>query len=85
MFCHRLSSKRMGKVSLGQGTKHIKASNGPDTDHLSHYATTYSNVHAIADFKPRPHTHTGTGYLANFRPAVYYRESMDKLDNPEIL
>lgn len=75
----------MGKVSLGQGTKHIKASRGPETDHLSHYATTYSNVHAIPDFKPRPHTHSGTGYLANFRPAVYYNESIDKMDNPEIL
>lgn len=75
----------MGKVSLGQGTKHIKASGGPDTHHLSHYATTYSNVHAIPEFKPRPNTHSGTGYLANFRPAVYYNESIDKMDNPEIL
>ena len=75
----------MGKVSLGQGTKHIKASAGPDTHHLSHYATTYANVHAIPEFKPRPNTHSGTGYLANFRPAVYYNESIDKMDNPEIL
>jgi len=75
----------MGKVSLGQGTKHIKASGGPETHHLSHYATTYSNVHAIPEFKPRPNTHSGTGYLANFRPAVYYNESIDKMDNPEIL
>lgn len=75
----------MGKVPLGQGTKHIKASGGPDTNHLSHYATTYSSNHAIADFKARPKTHSGTGYLANFRPVVYYSQSLDKLDNPEIL
>jgi len=75
----------MVKVSLGQGTKHIKASRGPDTNHLSHYATSYASHHAIPDFTPRPKTHSGTGYLANFRPVVYYKESLDALDNPEIL
>jgi len=72
-------------VPLGQGTKHIKSSNGPDTSHLSHYSTTYASHHAVPDFTPRTKLPTGTGYLANFRPVVYYKESLDQIDNPEIL
>jgi len=76
---------KMGKLPLGQGTKHIKSSNGPDTSHLSHYTTTYAAQHSKEGFTPRPATHAGTGYLANFRPGVYYAESLDHVDNPEIL
>ena len=36
-------------------------------------------------FKPRsaPESHS-TGYTTNVRPQIYYKESLDRLDNPEM-
>lgn len=38
-----------------------------------------------APFKPRtaPENHR-TGYIANVRPQIYYRKTLDDLDNPEM-
>ena len=65
--------------------KHVKASNGGDCDSLSHYTTSYSSVHGKAGFIPRNVIPIGTGYSANFRPPVYYKENLDQIDNPSIL
>ncbi len=74
----------MGKLSYGVPNKHVLKSHGGDTDvmkfYCTQYGTTYGQKHA--KFQPRPGRHTGTGYLANFRPGVYYSARLDAVDNP---
>ena len=74
----------MGKLPFGVPNKHVMVSNGADSDimkfYCSQYATTYGKK--WAKFQPRTGRHTGTGYLSNFRPGVYYSARLDELDNP---
>lgn len=73
------------KGPVGPATRHVLASTGPGSYPYDQYSTTYS-VH----YNPRKTSatvtfrHKGTGYAANFRPAVYYSKAADKDDNPKI-
>ncbi|KAK3096952.1 hypothetical protein FSP39_005069 [Pinctada imbricata] len=74
----------MGPLPQGSRNVHIMASNGPDINMMKFYNTTNSTTYGryYDKFKPRPGRHTGTGYLSNFRPAVYYSQRLDQVDNP---
>lgn len=76
----------MGPLPQGSRNVHIKASQGPDINMMKFYitqnSTTYGRYHE--KFKPRNGRHTGTGYLSNFRPAVYYNQRLDQADNPTL-
>lgn len=76
----------MGPLPQGSRNLHIKASQGPDINMMKFYitqnSTTYGRYHE--KFKPRTGRHTGTGYSANFRPAVYYNQRLDQSDNPTL-
>ncbi|KAJ8314512.1 hypothetical protein KUTeg_006662 [Tegillarca granosa] len=74
----------MGRLPQGTRNAHIKASNGPDINMMKFYTTTNSTTYGryYENFKPRTGRHTGTGYLSNFRPAVYYSKRLDDVDNP---
>lgn len=76
----------MGPLPQGSRNVHIKASQGPDINMMKFYitqnSTTYGRYHE--KFKPRSGRHTGTGYLSNFRPAVYYNQRLDQTDNPTL-
>lgn len=76
----------MGPLPTGTRTAHIGASYGPDTNMMKFYVTQNSTTYGkyFDKFKPRPGKHTGTGYLANFRPAVYYNNRLDQQDNPTL-
>ncbi|CAG2189017.1 PPP1R32 [Mytilus edulis] len=50
--------------------------------YITQNSTTYGRYHE--KFKPRTGRHTGTGYSANFRPAVYYNQRLDQSDNPTL-
>lgn len=74
----------MGRLSQGSRNAHIQASHGPDTNIMKFYITSNSTTYGkrFENFKPRQGRHTGTGYLSNFRPGVYYSQRLDNLDNP---
>lgn len=75
----------MGPLPHGRHNEHVNTSYGPDPNLMKFYCTQYSTTHQgsrLANFKPRPGKHTGTGYLSNFRPGVYYSSRLDELDNP---
>ena len=74
----------MGKLPYGSPTKHVLKSNGADTDIMKFYTTQNASTYGkkFSKFQPRPGKHTGTGYLSNFRPGVYYSARLDELDNP---
>lgn len=74
----------MSKVSYGVPTKHILQSKGGDSDIMKFYCTQNETTYGrkFSKFEPRKGKHTGTGYLANFRPGVYYSKRLDDLDNP---
>ena len=74
----------MGKLPYGTSTKHVQKSRGADTDIMKFYSTQTATAHGqkFANFQPKPGRHTGTGYLSNFRPGVYYSAHLDALDNP---
>lgn len=75
----------VAKGPQGPPTRHILASDGPSSYHLNFYSTNYS-VH-YPKKTPSSATafrHKGTGYLANFRPAIYYNQEVDKTQNPSI-
>eukprot|EP00105_Crassostrea_gigas_P022711 XP_011442325.1 PREDICTED: protein phosphatase 1 regulatory subunit 32 isoform X1 [Crassostrea gigas] len=74
----------MGPLPQGSRNVHIMASQGPDINMMKFYNTTNSTTYGryYDKFKPRPGRHTGTGYLSNFRPAVYYSQRLDEVDNP---
>ncbi|XP_045197133.2 protein phosphatase 1 regulatory subunit 32-like isoform X1 [Mercenaria mercenaria] len=70
----------------GTRTAHIQASHGPDSNMMKFYITQNSSTYGkhFANFKPRPGRHSGTGYLSNFRPGVYYNNRLDQQDNPAL-
>ncbi|XP_060065144.1 protein phosphatase 1 regulatory subunit 32-like [Ylistrum balloti] len=74
----------MGPLPTGTRTLHMKESHGSDINMMKFYNTTNSTSYGRywEAFKPRPGRHTGTGYLSNFRPAVYYSKKLDDVDNP---
>ncbi|XP_041354755.1 protein phosphatase 1 regulatory subunit 32-like [Gigantopelta aegis] len=74
----------MRPMPTGPKNPHIQASHGPDTNLMKFYITQNSTTYGKYwdKFKPRQGRHTGTGYSANFRPAVYYSKRLDNLDNP---
>jgi len=69
----------MEKLAYGVPSRHVKASHGADTDLMKFYSTTNSTTYgrSFSSFEPRPGRHTGTGYLSNFRPGVYYNVKKD--------
>lgn len=84
-----MAATSMAKSSTGPATRHILASHGPTSYQYDFYATTYSTQHGAAG-KPLQNTgkttfrHKGTGYSANFRPAVYYDRKADLMEFPNI-
>ncbi|XP_052807278.1 protein phosphatase 1 regulatory subunit 32-like isoform X2 [Mya arenaria] len=76
----------MGPLPTGTRTAHIQSSHGPDTNMMKFYVTQNSTTYGkhYENFKPRPGRHSGTGYLANFRPGVYYNSRLDHQDNPTL-
>ena len=74
----------MGKLPYGVPSRHVNQSNGADTNLMKFYSTTNSTTYGrkFSTFEPRQGRHTGTGYLSNFRPGVYYSGRLDELDNP---
>jgi len=83
----------MTKLRYGPANERILKSRGPCKDNItSMYHTSYANnfckgvlekrqVHSVNKIQVvnRP-----TGYNANFRPTIYYKSSMDDLDNPAL-
>jgi len=76
----------MGKLAYGTPNRHVSASAGADKDLMKFYSTTNSTTYGrkFSNFEPRQGKHTGTGYLSNFRPGVYYSGRLDQLDNPKM-
>ncbi|ESO89754.1 hypothetical protein LOTGIDRAFT_204303 [Lottia gigantea] len=74
----------MGSLPQGSRNAHINQSYGPDTNVMKFYVTENSTKYGKQweNFKPRTTRHTGTGYLSNFRPGVYYSQRLDEVDNP---
>ncbi|XP_046360732.2 protein phosphatase 1 regulatory subunit 32-like isoform X2 [Haliotis rufescens] len=74
----------MGPLPKGSRNIHINKSHGPDTNMMKFYVTQNSTTHGRFwdNYKPRQGRHTGTGYKSNFRPAVYYSQRLDEVDNP---
>lgn len=81
---YQIYTAKMGPLPQGSRNVHIMASQGPDINMMKFYNTTNSTTYGryYDKFKPRPGRHTGTGYLSNFRPAVYYSQRLDEVDNP---
>ncbi|XP_041075161.1 protein phosphatase 1 regulatory subunit 32 [Polyodon spathula] len=69
-------------IPAGKSTPYVQTSLGADVEPLHFYCTEYSGGFGSSGFKPRSGLHTGTGYKSNFRPALYYRACLDRLDNP---
>ena len=76
----------MGPLPQGTRTAHIQASHGPDSNMMKFYVTQNSTTYGkyFEKYRPRAGRHSGTGYLSNFRPAVYYNNRLDSLDNPTL-
>lgn len=51
---------------------------------LNPYCTSYSAFYDKESFSTAFRQYSGTGYSANLRPAVYYRPSLDHIDNPSL-
>lgn len=71
-------------LDYGIADKHILKSNGGDSDVMKFYCTTANTTYGrkFAKFEPRVGRHTGTGYVSNYRPAIYYNARLDDVDNP---
>ena len=74
----------MGKQPFGVPNRHVQKSKGGDTDLMKFYCTQYETTYGrkFSKFQPQQGKHTGTGYLSNFRPGVYYSGRLDEVDNP---
>ena len=73
------------KRAQGPPTRHILASEGPSSYPLHFYSTTYSVQHSRNPTYPSSSfRHKGTGYVANFRPSVFYNRDIDKTQTPSI-
>ncbi|XP_033909994.2 protein phosphatase 1 regulatory subunit 32 isoform X1 [Acipenser ruthenus] len=77
-------SVMMVGIPAGKSAPYVQTSLGADVEPLHFYCTEYSSGFGSTGFKPRSGLHTGTGYKSNFRPALYYRASLDRLDNPAL-
>merc|ERR1711976_777333 len=77
-------NKAMGRLPTGKPNPHVLKSKGGDTDVMKFYCTQYGTTYGkkFSKFEPRQGRHTGTGYLSNFRPGVYYNDKLDEMDNP---
>lgn len=71
-------------LDYGVANKHILKSYGGDSDVMKFYCTTNNTTYGRkwAKFEPRSGRHTGTGYVSNHRPGVYYSARIDEVDNP---
>ena len=73
------------KGANGIGSNNVLVSNGQSIDPIHGYSSTY-----MVQFGRRQPSisstfrHKGTGYAANFRPAVYYNKKVDDLQNPQV-
>uniref|UniRef100_H2YIK0 Uncharacterized protein n=1 Tax=Ciona savignyi TaxID=51511 RepID=H2YIK0_CIOSA len=74
----------MGKLRNGPPVSVIKCSGGADNNKLNFYSSTYSSCYGKEGFTARSPKPQGTGYLANFRPAINYSAGLDKLDNAQV-
>ncbi|XP_069755003.1 stabilizer of axonemal microtubules 4 isoform X2 [Narcine bancroftii] len=72
----------MALISMDCTPHYAKTNFGADTDPMKFYSTTYSTSYGHEGFLPRTGVHSGAGYVANRRPALYYTPSLDRLDNP---
>ncbi|XP_043915586.1 protein phosphatase 1 regulatory subunit 32 [Protopterus annectens] len=73
----------MARIQTGSASPYVKASLGGDANPMKFYATTYTTSYNHEGFKPQQRQLLfSTGYKSNFRPAVYYTNSLDRLDNP---
>ncbi|XP_062510540.1 stabilizer of axonemal microtubules 4-like [Corticium candelabrum] len=70
------------RLPYGPATAHILVSRGSEIGRLNFYSTNYSTSYGQNGFLPRTKKHHGTGYLTNFRPAVYYTRNVDEMDYP---
>lgn len=72
----------MVKFRTGPVSDHIKESQGADANINRFYHSRYESDYGIENYRPRKGRAVGTGYSANFRPGVYYKRSLDQVDNP---
>jgi protein phosphatase 1 regulatory subunit 32 len=79
----------MARRSHGPAANAVKISRGPDPTPLHFYSTNYSthygNRPATAERQEDAARTMGTGYSANFRPAIYYSSNVDLKDNPHMI
>ncbi|CAI8045835.1 Protein phosphatase 1 regulatory subunit 32 [Geodia barretti] len=79
----------MARRSHGPAAHAVKISRGPDPSPLHFYSTNYSthycNRPATAERREDVARTMGTGYSANFRPAIYYSSNVDLKDNPHMI
>ncbi|XP_039620167.1 protein phosphatase 1 regulatory subunit 32 [Polypterus senegalus] len=71
----------MGRLPVGGMTPYVLTSIGGEREPKRFYCTTYCSSYGIEGFKPRRGQHTGTGYTASMRPALYYNSILDQHDN----
>lgn len=71
-------------LDYGVANKHILKSYGGDSDVMKFYCTTNNSTYGRKweKFEPRMGHHTGTGFVSNNRPAIYYCARLDEVDNP---
>ncbi|XP_019340808.1 protein phosphatase 1 regulatory subunit 32 isoform X2 [Alligator mississippiensis] len=72
----------MGRLPLGSVSPYVKMSSGGSMDPMKFYATSYGTAYGQEKFHPRVGCHLGTGYKSNYPPVVYYKSSLDRVDNP---
>ena len=73
------------KSAPGPPTRHLLGSQGSSIYPFNFYSTTYSVQHGRHPTYPNPKFHhKGTGYIANFRPTVYYNKQVDQTENPTV-
>ncbi|RUS91534.1 hypothetical protein EGW08_000649, partial [Elysia chlorotica] len=79
-----LFAVNMSTLPMGPRSLHIQKSQGADTNIMKFYITQNSTTYGARfdKFQPQQGRHRGTGYLSNFRPAVYYNRRLDDVDNP---
>ena len=69
------------KHPYGPATKFSATSTGGEYKINDVYHTRYNQQFGEKNFEPRVGQHKGTGYH-NLRPQIFYRKSLDHLDNP---
>ncbi|XP_030416711.1 protein phosphatase 1 regulatory subunit 32 isoform X2 [Gopherus evgoodei] len=74
----------MGRLPLGGVSPYVRTSAGGSVDPLKFYATSYGTAYGQERFHPRVGHHSGAGYKSNYRPVVFYKASLDQVDNPAV-